>query len=91
MLVRGPVKFAGLQENETVNEMPSELPLPPASEGEIAARLAAAAARALAEAAARRAEMRGKTACPPPERGGQLGPEPTRFGDWERKGLICDF
>ena len=26
-----------------------------------------------------------------PEQGGPKGPEPTRFGDWERKGLAVDF
>ncbi|NXU57920.1 SDHF4 factor, partial [Turnix velox] len=25
------------------------------------------------------------------ERGGPKGPEPTRFGDWERKGRCIDF
>lgn len=25
------------------------------------------------------------------ERGGPAGPEPTRFGDWERKGRVTDF
>jgi len=25
------------------------------------------------------------------ERGGPSGPEPTRFGDWERKGRCIDF
>jgi hypothetical protein len=25
------------------------------------------------------------------ERGGPRGPEPTRFGDWERKGRVSDF
>jgi hypothetical protein len=27
----------------------------------------------------------------PPEQGGPKGPEPTRFGDWEKKGLTSDF
>jgi len=45
------------------------------------------AKRALEEAAARRAE-----ADPHPhEQGGPSGPEPTRYGDWERKGLAVDF
>ena len=26
-----------------------------------------------------------------PEEGGPSGPEPTRFGDWERKGIAVDF
>lgn len=28
---------------------------------------------------------------PPPEVGGRKGPEPTRFGDWERNGRCIDF
>ena len=27
----------------------------------------------------------------PKEQGGPQGPEPTRFGDWERKGRCVDF
>ena len=27
----------------------------------------------------------------PPEIGGPKGPEPTRYGDWERKGRCIDF
>jgi hypothetical protein len=27
----------------------------------------------------------------PPEDGGPRGPEPTRYGDWEKKGLAIDF
>jgi hypothetical protein len=53
------------------------------------ARLAAAAARALAEAAARRAAE--PPAGLPPELGGRDGPEPVRFGDWERRGIAVDF
>ena len=53
-------------------------------------RVAKAAERALAEAQARR-----RAAPPPqpapPEQGGPKGPEPTRYGDWEKKGLISDF
>jgi hypothetical protein len=53
-------------------------PLPPAAE------------RALAEAAQRRAATKPG---PPPAReiGGPSGPEPTRYGDWEKKGLTSDF
>ncbi|MFT4252091.1 MAG: DUF1674 domain-containing protein [Caulobacter sp.] len=51
--------------------------------------LSPAARRALEEAAARReAEA---AASLPPEQGGRDGPEPTRFGDWERKGVAVDF
>jgi hypothetical protein len=28
---------------------------------------------------------------PPPEVGGRQGPEPTRYGDWEVKGICSDF
>ncbi|GGL57069.1 DUF1674 domain-containing protein [Wenxinia marina] len=48
-----------------------------------------AARRALQEAEARR-----KAAAPldlPTELGGRDGPEPVRFGDWERKGIAVDF
>jgi hypothetical protein len=53
------------------------------------ARIAAAAARALAEAAQRRAARRAEPR--PVELGGRDGPEPVRYGDWERNGLAVDF
>jgi hypothetical protein len=56
---------------------------------EIAARIAEAAKRASQEAEARRAKEQPRAL--PPERGGPKGPEPTRYGDWEKKGLISDF
>lgn len=31
------------------------------------------------------------TATYPPEIGGREGPEPTRFGDWEKSGRCIDF
>lgn len=34
---------------------------------------------------------RGRGAAPDGERGGPGGPEPTRYGDWERKGIAKDF
>lgn len=51
--------------------------------------LTPAARRALEEAAARRAAAPAQDL--PPEEGGPSGPEPTRYGDWERKGLVSDF
>lgn len=48
-----------------------------------------AARRALAEAEARR--KAGGELTLPPEIGGRDGPEPVRFGDWERKGIAVDF
>lgn len=53
--------------------------------------LPAAAKRALAEAKLRRAEAdRAKTALPK-EINGRQGPEPSRYGDWEKDGIISDF
>jgi hypothetical protein len=49
------------------------------------------AERALAEAAERRAAIDKKTAERAKESGGPKGPEPTRYGDWEHKGLASDF
>ncbi|MDA7474586.1 DUF1674 domain-containing protein [Planktomarina temperata] len=51
--------------------------------------LKAAAERALAEAEARKAAQPEQFL--PPELGGRDGPEPVRFGDWERKGIAVDF
>jgi hypothetical protein len=59
----------------------------------IAARIAEAAQRAKAEAQERRAQKdkeQDKQQLPP-ELGGPKGPEPTRYGDWERKGIVSDF
>jgi hypothetical protein len=47
------------------------------------------AERALAEAAARRAAQ--KLSERPREIDGRQGPEPTRYGDWEVRGLASDF
>jgi hypothetical protein len=54
--------------------------------------LTPAAQRALAEAAERRAQA-AKADSPhwPRELQGPKGPEPTRYGDWERKGIASDF
>ena len=60
---------------------PADLPpavLPPAAQR---ARAEAAARRKLADAAERL----------PAELGGRTGPEPVRYGDWERKGIAVDF
>ena len=50
-----------------------------------------AAQRALAEARARRAQMEQVPDARPKEEGGPSGPDPVRYGDWERKGIACDF
>ena len=47
------------------------------------------AKRALAEAEARRATASQLKL--PHERTSRKGPEPNRFGDWEKKGITSDF
>jgi len=53
--------------------------------------LSPAAERALAEAAARRAARDNAAVERPKETNGPKGPEPTRYGDWERNGIASDF
>ncbi len=48
------------------------------------------AQRALAEAEERRQRAALRPALPP-EINGPRGPEPIRYGDWERKGIASDF
>ncbi|MFC3061744.1 DUF1674 domain-containing protein [Paenirhodobacter populi] len=48
-----------------------------------------AAQRALAEAEERR--RKAKPLGLPAELGGRDGPEPVRYGDWEKKGIAIDF
>ena len=64
-----------MAENETI---------PGAAAGKI---LSPEAERALKEAAARRSDVAPESC----EQGGPSGLEPTRYGDWERKGLAVDF
>ncbi len=52
------------------------------------AALPEAARRALEEADARK---KTDAALPKEESGGPKGVEPTRYGDWERKGIAYDF
>ncbi len=52
--------------------------------------LSEAARRALAEAEARRKASAGQSPAPT-EKGGRSGPDPARYGDWEIKGIACDF
>lgn len=58
-------------------------------DAEVGARIAEAGRRAAAEAETRRQQQ--SAAQLPPELGGPKGPEPTRYGDWERKGIASDF
>jgi len=56
-----------------------------------ARKLSPEAERALAEAQARRAARQKDKEAAPKEANGPKGPEPTRYGDWERNGIASDF
>ena len=74
--------------------MDQESPNIDSSQGEAERRkaLPPAARRALEEADARRAAAETDAATlPDDENGGPRNIEPTRFGDWERKGIAYDF
>lgn len=79
--------------------MTETTPQPPVAAPEIAGAapgkvLSPAARRALAEAAERRAALDAKAAelARVKELNGRRdGPEPVRYGDWEAKGIACDF
>ncbi len=71
---------------------PTEIPVAANDEAQPASQprpLSDAARRALAEATERREAAQAKVL--DPEHGGPRGPEPTRYGDWEKKGLAIDF
>lgn len=73
---------------------PTDLPAAPAFNADVPGAtperpLTPAARRALLEAAERR--DREVAAARAVEHGGPTGPEPTRYGDWEKKGLAIDF
>ena len=53
--------------------------------------LTPAAQRALAEAEQRRQAAANGAKPMPKEFHGPKGPEPTRYGDWENKGIASDF
>ncbi len=61
----------------------------PKADTEIRDDLPEAAKRALAEAEERR--KKAKSVAMPTELGGRDGPEPVRYGDWEKKGIAIDF
>jgi hypothetical protein len=67
----------------------TDSPSPPAPAAE-RKQLTPAAERALAEAEARKAAAASATP-QQKEFQGPKGPEPTRYGDWERKGIASDF
>ena len=55
--------------------------------------LTPAAARALAEAEERRraAKAKADSGAGAEELGGREGPDPARYGDWEKDGIVSDF
>jgi hypothetical protein len=75
----------------TKTEKPAEAAKTPPTDGKLerADTLAPAARRALEEAAGRRAAA--PLSAPSDEIGGRGGLEPTRYGDWEKKGIASDF
>ena len=89
---------------ETRHEAPATATPPSASRGDATQReagpspatrdLPPAARRALAEAEERRSRREAEHVHPgdlPPEVNGRNGPEPIRYGDWEKNGIISDF
>ena len=71
----------------------TDKPAPPATEASQGERkpLPPAAQRALAEAEARRQAAAANATPAPKESQGPKGPDPTRYGDWENKGIASDF
>ena len=55
------------------------------------AKTGSAAGRALSEAEARRKEAGQGEKARAKEIGGRDGPDPVRYGDWEKEGIISDF
>jgi hypothetical protein len=49
------------------------------------------AQRALAEAEERRRQRAAEAGSTPAELGGRKGPDPIRYGDWEKDGIVSDF
>jgi hypothetical protein len=71
----------------------TDKPSPPATPASGPERkpLSPAARRALAEAEARRLAAEANAKPSPKELQGPKGLEPTRYGDWENKGIASDF
>jgi hypothetical protein len=85
---QGGDNLAGTEQAETANMVTfstaADAALPPRV-------LTPAAQRALAEAAERRQLRDAAEAARPTEIGGRGGPDPVRFGDWEKGGICWDF
>ncbi|MGJ5177870.1 DUF1674 domain-containing protein [Bradyrhizobium oligotrophicum] len=78
--------------SERENELQSEPASPVVAVNDPPRRpLTPAAQRALAEAEERRRLAADQARPMPKELRGPTGPEPTRYGDWENKGITSDF
>jgi hypothetical protein len=69
----------GTMPDDPATPVPERKPLTPAAQ------------RALAEAEERRRQAAANATPQPKEFQGPKGPEPTRYGDWENKGIASDF
>jgi hypothetical protein len=84
-MIQGPNGYS-------VSEMTDESSNPAAPASPVERKpLPEAARRALAEAEARRRAAEADAAPAAKEFQGPKGPEPTRYGDWENKGIASDF
>lgn len=71
---------------------PSSADMPaPSPAADAPRRLTPEAQRALAEAEERRRKRASEDGSTAHEVGGQAGPDPTRYGDWEKGGIASDF
>jgi len=78
-----------LQEADVnIKDRPAE---PPESPERPRKPLSPEAQRALAEAEERRRQRDAASKEAPVEKGGQAGPDPARYGDWEKGGIVSDF
>ncbi len=72
------------EENSGTNELN-------AGDGDARRPLSPAAQRALAEAEERRRLREAAAKEAAKELGGRKGPDPVRYGDWEKDGIVSDF
>ena len=86
MVNEPPSRLNFQQDEDGLAASQKEAAIPGAAPGKA---LSPEAKRALLEAEARRKAAPGQDL--PAEVGGRNGPEPTRYGDWEKKGLAVDF
>jgi hypothetical protein len=79
-------EHAGVSSNDQASRNPA-----PAETEPPRRTLTPEAERALAEAEERRRKRDAAAESRPKEIGGQAGPDPTRYGDWEKGGITSDF